>query len=50
MKIIVDGLREWLRRSNERYALTELSERQLRDIGLDRALLLSEATKPFWRA
>jgi uncharacterized protein YjiS (DUF1127 family) len=50
MKFIVDGVREWLRRSNDRYALTQLSERQLHDIGLDRAQVLSEATKPFWRA
>ena len=50
MKAIFDGLRDWLRRSNERYALSQLSERQLHDIGLDRAQVLSEATKPFWRA
>ena len=50
MKIIVDGLREWLRRSNERYALTQLSERQLRDIGLDGYRIRLEAAKPFWRA
>ena len=50
MKTIFDGLREWVRRSNERYALMQLSERQLRDIGLDRALVQSETAKPFWRA
>jgi uncharacterized protein YjiS (DUF1127 family) len=50
MKLIIDELRNWLRRSNERYALSQLNERQLRDIGLDRTLVLSEATKPFWRA
>ena len=50
MKIIVDGLRDWLRRWNDRYALSQLSERQLHDIGLDRTRVLSEATKPFWRA
>ena len=50
MKLIVDELRNWFRRSNERYALSQLNERQLRDIGLDRTLVLSEATKPFWRA
>lgn len=50
MKVIVDELRSWLRRSNERFALSQLSERQLRDIGLDRAMVLSEATKPFWRS
>jgi uncharacterized protein YjiS (DUF1127 family) len=50
MKIIVEELRNWLRRSNERYMLTQLNERQLRDIGLSRELVSSEATKPFWRA
>ena len=50
MKVIPEELRNWMRRSNERFALSQLSERQLRDIGLDRALMLSEATKPFWRA
>ena len=50
MKVILEELRNWLRRSNERYALSQLGERQLRDIGLDRALVLSETTKPFWRA
>ncbi len=50
MKTIFDSLREWLRRSNERYALGQLSDRQLRDIGLNPALVLSETTKPFWRA
>ena len=50
MKTIFDGLRDWLRRSNERYALSQLSEWQLHDIGLDRAQVLSESTKPFWRA
>ncbi len=50
MKIFIDELRNWLRRSNERYALTQLNERQLRDIGLNRELVSSEVTKPFWRA
>jgi len=50
MKLIVDELRNWVRRSNERYALSQLNDQQLRDIGLDRTVVLSEATKPFWRA
>lgn len=50
MKIVIEGLRNWLRRSSERYALTQLNEQQLRDIGLNRELVSSEATKPFWRA
>ncbi len=50
MKIIVDELRNWLRRSNERYMLTQLNERQLRDIGLSRELVSSEVTKPSWRS
>lgn len=47
MKTIVDALREWLRRSNDRYHLTQLSERQLRDIGLDGDRVRRETTKPF---
>jgi uncharacterized protein YjiS (DUF1127 family) len=49
MKTIVDALREWLRRSNDRYQLTQLSERQLCDIGLNGDLVRREAAKPFWR-
>ncbi len=50
MKNIIDGLRAWVRRSNERYLLASLSERQLSDIGLDRYRVRIEAAKPFWRA
>lgn len=49
MRKIVDAVREWLRRSNERYALAGLSERQLRDVGLNRDLVQAEILKPFWR-
>ena len=49
MKKIVDTVREWLRRSSERHVLAGLNDRQLRDIGLDRQLVQSEVTKPFWR-
>jgi len=49
MKTIIDALREWLRRSNDRYLLTRLSEQQLWDIGLDGDLVRRETAKPFWR-
>lgn len=50
MKNIVDRLRNWVRLSNERYMLAGLSERQLRDIGLDPLQVQIETAKPFWRS
>ena len=50
MKRIVDAVREWLQRSSERNALAGLSDRQLRDVGLDRRVVQHEIAKPFWRA
>lgn len=50
MQTVVATVREWIRRSNDRYLLACLSERQLRDIGLDFYRAQYEATKPFWRA
>jgi uncharacterized protein YjiS (DUF1127 family) len=50
MKSIVDGIRNWVRRSNERHILAGLSDWQLRDIGLDRFQVQVEAAKPFWRS
>jgi uncharacterized protein YjiS (DUF1127 family) len=41
---------EWRARSRERHALSQLDDRMLRDIGLTRADVHREATKPFWRA
>lgn len=49
MKDIVDGIRAWIQRSHERYLLAGLSDRQLRDIGLDRFQVEVETAKPFWR-
>lgn len=46
--LILDAMRQWLRRSNERYELVVLNERQLRDIGLDRDFVRSQVAKPFW--
>lgn len=46
--LILDAMRQWLRRSNERYELVLLNERQLRDIGLDRDFIRIQAAKPLW--
>lgn len=43
-------IREWRRRSRERRALAEMSDRSLQDIGLTRYDANWEASKPFWRA
>lgn len=49
MTQVFDIVRTWLQRWNERYALSQLSERQLRDVGLDRDRVSRESTKLFWR-
>jgi uncharacterized protein YjiS (DUF1127 family) len=46
----VETVLAWHDRSRQRRALRELSDHMLRDIGMDRAAALAEATKPFWRA
>ena len=40
----------WRERARDRRTLVELDEHILRDIGLTRTDVLSEAQKPFWRA
>ena len=42
-------LSRWACRRRSRLDLAELSDRQLRDIGVARDLALEEARKPFWR-
>lgn len=39
----------WQRRIEERRQLLEMSDRMIRDIGLNRNDILREANKPFWR-
>jgi uncharacterized protein YjiS (DUF1127 family) len=39
----------WHRRARERRHLEALSDHMLRDIGLSRADVMAEATKPFWQ-
>jgi uncharacterized protein YjiS (DUF1127 family) len=40
----------WLRRARTRRRLGMLGDRELRDVGLDRAAAAREANKPFWMA
>ena len=47
---MVEGLIAWRERAAERVQLATLDDRQLHDIGLARADLESEVSKPFWRA
>jgi len=41
---------EWRNRARSRHELANLSDRQLRDIGLSRYSANFESSKPFWRA
>ena len=40
----------WQDRARQRAHLASLDDRMLRDIGLSRADVTGEASKPFWRA
>lgn len=44
-----DRLLEWHDRSRERFHLRGLNDHQLRDIGLSRAEVEQESSKPFWK-
>ena len=39
----------WFARAHERRMLLQLDERMLKDIGVTRADVAHEASKPFWR-
>jgi uncharacterized protein YjiS (DUF1127 family) len=45
----IDLLLVWQQRSRDRRQLESLSDYMLRDIGLTRADVFAEASKPFWR-
>jgi uncharacterized protein YjiS (DUF1127 family) len=45
----VDVLLIWRERARQRRQLRTLSDRMLRDIGLTRADVMAESSKPFWR-
>jgi uncharacterized protein YjiS (DUF1127 family) len=40
---------EWRGRARSRAELAQMSDRDLRDIGITRAEAAHESTKPFWR-
>jgi uncharacterized protein YjiS (DUF1127 family) len=42
-------LRLWRSRARERRALARFSERDMRDLGLNRMDIVRECEKPFWR-
>ena len=46
---IFDLMLVWHQRARQRRELQCLSDRMLRDIGLTRADVLAESSKPFWR-
>lgn len=46
---ILDTLSEWQQRANDRQCLRTMDDRMLSDIGLSRADVEREASKPFWR-
>jgi len=46
---LFETLIRWQERASERHHLAQLSDRNLRDIGLSRADADLEADKPFWR-
>jgi uncharacterized protein YjiS (DUF1127 family) len=45
----LDLLLLWHQRARDRRQLESLSDHMLRDIGLSRADVFAEASKPFWR-
>ena len=45
-----DLLLTWQERAQQRHRLAALNDHMLRDIGLTRADVMAETTKPFWQA
>lgn len=44
-----DLLLVWHERARQRRQLSSLNDRMLRDLGLTRADVMAESSKPFWR-
>ena len=49
MRLII-LLRTWIKRARQRHELADLSDAQLRDVGLNRYMVQHEIEKPFWMA
>ena len=49
MERLVALLLTWQQRARDRRQLRSLSDHMLRDIGLTRADVFAEASKPFWQ-
>ena len=45
----IDALLRWQQRASERTRLADLTDRDLKDVGLTRDQIRSEIEKPFWR-
>ena len=47
--VVIEDVLAWFERARQRRQLGELSDHMLKDIGLSRADVEAEVTKPFWR-
>ena len=47
--VVIEDMLAWFERVRQRRQLGELSDHMLKDIGLTRADVEAEVTKPFWR-
>lgn len=45
----VERLLQWQERAEQRWHLTRMDERMLKDLGISRVDACREANKPFWR-
>jgi uncharacterized protein YjiS (DUF1127 family) len=48
--VLADALSDWRERIRQRHTLARLDDRLLRDMGLTRADVEHEVSKPFWQA
>jgi len=49
LRKVVATIATWIERNRMRRRLLNLDDRMLRDVGISRAEVHGEATKPFWR-
>jgi uncharacterized protein YjiS (DUF1127 family) len=47
---LLDGIEDWIQRREQRLTLAEMTDDQLKDVGLTAADVAREIAKPFWRA